>query len=105
MRVDQIQGAKLTFNFNDIASKAVDFVFYRSDSFGDQDRARQATFSDHWGRKGNNKMAEKHLVVAVDWSGPYSLGEARQVAAKDFDGGLYLCLGKLKGNTESNRSM
>jgi hypothetical protein len=50
-------------------------------------------------------MAEKHLVVAVDWSGPYSLGEARQVAAKDFDGGLYLCLGKLKGNTESNRSM
>jgi hypothetical protein len=42
-------------------------------------------------------MAEKHLVVAIDWSGPYSLIEARQIAAKDFDGGLYLCLGKQKG--------
>ena len=49
------------------------------------------------GDRGNNKMTEKHLVVAIDWSGPYSLIEARQVAAKDFDGGLYLCLGKQTG--------
>ena len=41
-------------------------------------------------------MAEKHLVVAVDWSGPYGLIAAREAAYNDFKGGLYLCLGKVK---------
>ena len=35
-------------------------------------------------------MAEKHLVVAVDWSGPYGLIAARGGSANDFKGGLYV---------------
>jgi hypothetical protein len=39
----------------------------------------------------------KHLVVGIDWYGPYSLEEAKKSAAQDYDGGLYVCVGKKKG--------
>ncbi|VVT16021.1 hypothetical protein [Erythrobacter sp. EC-HK427] len=41
-------------------------------------------------------MAEKHLMIAVNWFGPYwgTLEETRAVARRDFDDGLYMCLGK-----------
>lgn len=37
----------------------------------------------------------KHLMIAVNWYGPYgSIDEARIVAKSDFAHGLYLCVGK-----------
>lgn len=42
-------------------------------------------------------MPKKHLVVGVDWYGPYDLETAQRVAKEYGKGGLYLCLGKLKG--------
>ncbi|WP_407117575.1 hypothetical protein [Bradyrhizobium sp. LMG 9283] len=42
-------------------------------------------------------MPKKHLVVGVDWYGPYDLKTAHKVAKDYGKGGLYLCLGKLKG--------
>lgn len=42
-------------------------------------------------------MTQKHLVVGIDWFGPYTLQEARNAAYKHYGGGLYLCIGKLKG--------
>lgn len=42
-------------------------------------------------------MVAKHLVVGVDWYGPYSLTRAQKVAHEYGKGGLYLCLGKRKG--------
>ena len=37
----------------------------------------------------------KHLMIAVNWYGPYLSVEAARAAAKlDYDHGLYLCLGK-----------
>ncbi|MGY4473716.1 hypothetical protein [Bradyrhizobium sp. USDA 3364] len=46
---------------------------------------------------GSFSMPNKHLVVGVDWYGPYELERAREVARDYGKGGLYLCLGKLKG--------
>jgi hypothetical protein len=42
-------------------------------------------------------MAEKHLVVGVDWYGPFSLKDARPIAKRYGKGGLYICIGKRKG--------
>ena len=42
-------------------------------------------------------MATKHLVVGVDWYGPYDLAHAQKIARSYGKGGLYLCLGKRKG--------
>jgi hypothetical protein len=42
-------------------------------------------------------MPKKHLVVGVDWYGPYDLKQASDVAVDYGKGGLYLCLGKRKG--------
>ncbi len=40
----------------------------------------------------------KHLVVVIDWYGPYSLEKAiLAVNSGDYEMGLYMCLGKLKG--------
>ncbi len=47
-------------------------------------------------------MSSKHLIVGINWYGPYSLNHAREVAYNDFGGGLYLCLGKRKGQHEIN---
>jgi hypothetical protein len=46
---------------------------------------------------GRTVMATKHLVVGVDWYGPYSLLQAQRIAHEYGKGGLYLCLGKRKG--------
>ncbi len=48
-------------------------------------------------------MPAKHLVVGVDWYGPYSLEQAQAVAHEYGKGGLYLCIGKRKG--QHQRSM
>jgi hypothetical protein len=42
-------------------------------------------------------MTSKHLVVGIDWYGPFTLDEARQKAKAYGQGGLYICVGKLKG--------
>jgi hypothetical protein len=42
-------------------------------------------------------MANSHLVVGLDWYGPYNLENARRSAYEDYEGGLYLCSGKTKG--------
>lgn len=42
-------------------------------------------------------MAKKHLVVGIDWFGPYRLEEARRAAYEYGKGGLYLCVGKRRG--------
>jgi hypothetical protein len=39
----------------------------------------------------------KHLVTVIDWYGPYSYKHALAVCKEDYAGGLYLCIGKLKG--------
>lgn len=36
----------------------------------------------------------KHLMIAVDWFGPYDLDEAREVAKSDYAHALYMCLGR-----------
>lgn len=38
----------------------------------------------------------KHLMIAIDWFGPYrDLSAARKIADKDYADGLYVCIGKL----------
>lgn len=41
-------------------------------------------------------MAQKHLMIAVNWFGPYwgDLEDIRAIARDDFDDGLYMCIGK-----------
>jgi hypothetical protein len=39
-------------------------------------------------------MSTKHLVVGVNWYGPYSLAHAQKIAHEYGKEGLYLCLGK-----------
>ncbi|NQW10813.1 MAG: hypothetical protein HQ481_13150 [Alphaproteobacteria bacterium] len=40
-------------------------------------------------------MTHKHLMIAIDWAGPYrSIADANKAAADDFDHGLYMCLGR-----------
>lgn len=42
-------------------------------------------------------MTEKHLMIAINWYGPYrDLDEARRCARHDYDHGLYLAIGKCK---------
>lgn len=36
----------------------------------------------------------KHVAVVIDWYGPYTLNEAETRAAEDFQGGLYLGIGR-----------
>ena len=36
----------------------------------------------------------KHLMIAVDWFGPYELKKAHEVATTDFGHALYMCLGQ-----------
>jgi hypothetical protein len=35
----------------------------------------------------------KHLMIAVDWFGPYDLNQAREAAKSDYEHALYMCLG------------
>lgn len=41
-------------------------------------------------------MSQKHLMITVDWFGPYGgdLQQIRSVARADFEDGLYMCIGK-----------
>lgn len=39
----------------------------------------------------------KHLVTVLDWYGPYSYAEALIAAKSEFYDGMYLCIGKVKG--------
>lgn len=39
-------------------------------------------------------MPQKHLMIAVDWYGPYSLDEAQGIAESVPGPGLYLCIGR-----------
>lgn len=40
-------------------------------------------------------MAHKHLMIAVNWFGPYwDLTETRSIARSDWGHGLYMCLGR-----------
>lgn len=40
----------------------------------------------------------RHLVTVIDWYGPYTQAEAIEAVISDgFKGGLYMCLGKYKG--------
>lgn len=36
----------------------------------------------------------KHLMIAVDWFGPYDLDSAREAAKSDYGHALYMCLGR-----------
>ncbi|MCX7300160.1 MAG: hypothetical protein NTX73_07230 [Rhodobacterales bacterium] len=38
----------------------------------------------------------KHLMIAVNWFGPYDLDSANEAARKDYQHALYMCLGKKK---------
>ncbi len=41
------------------------------------------------------EMISKHLMIAVNWYGPYrDLDEARAAARQDYGDGLYMCIGK-----------
>ena len=42
-------------------------------------------------------MANTHLVVGIDWYGPFEIGEAYRAAYDFHAGGLYLCIGKTVG--------
>jgi hypothetical protein len=46
-------------------------------------------------------MARKHLVVGIDWYGPYALDQAQNSAHEYGKGGLYLCIGKRKGQHQT----
>jgi hypothetical protein len=37
----------------------------------------------------------KHLIIVVNWYGPYTLSQAISVAKEDYRDGLYLAIGKL----------
>lgn len=40
-------------------------------------------------------MAAKHLMIAIDWYGPYyDLDEARKMARLDYAKALYMCIGR-----------
>jgi len=41
-------------------------------------------------------MPQKHLMIAIDWYGPYTLEDAFETAKSDFRFALYLCIGKRK---------
>lgn len=46
----------------------------------------------------------RHLVTVIDWYGPFTLEQAIKAMKKDgFDAGLYLCLGKQKGQHGNSR--
>jgi hypothetical protein len=36
----------------------------------------------------------KHLMIAVDWFGPYNLDSAREAAKTDYAHALYMCIGR-----------
>ena len=38
----------------------------------------------------------KHVAIVVDWFGPYDYGDAFSAACEDFQGGLYMGIGKIK---------
>ena len=43
-------------------------------------------------------MAAKHLMIAINWFGPYpTLDAARSAAKGDYDDGLYMCFGRCAG--------
>lgn len=47
-------------------------------------------------------MAPKHLMIAINWYGPYrSLEEASYIAKEDYGYGLYMGIGKQKGERKS----
>ena len=35
-------------------------------------------------------VMHKHLMISIDWYGPYDLEGAKEAAKKDYDAGLYL---------------
>ena len=37
-----------------------------------------------------------HLMISIDWFGPYNLESAAKAASSDFGAALYLCIGKRK---------
>jgi hypothetical protein len=39
---------------------------------------------------------QKHVVIAVDWFGPYDRASAKEAAKTDYENGLYLLIGKAK---------
>ena len=39
---------------------------------------------------------KKHIAIVADWYGPYGLVEAMEVAANDFNDGMYMLIGKKK---------
>lgn len=41
-------------------------------------------------------MERKHLMIAVDWYGPYTMEEANWDAFANYGSGLYVCIGKCK---------
>lgn len=42
-------------------------------------------------------MAKKHLMIGIDWYGPYpDLKNAKKIARDEFCDGLYVCIGKMK---------
>ncbi|WP_353475323.1 hypothetical protein PVT71_17370 [Salipiger sp. H15] len=45
---------------------------------------------------GSGALVKKHLMIAIDWYGPYSLSEAYEAARTSFEPALYLCIGKRK---------
>ena len=39
-------------------------------------------------------MTKKHLMISIDWFGPYSLEGAKTAAGSDYAHALYMCIGK-----------
>ena len=43
----------------------------------------------------------KSLIAIIEWFGPYTLDEAQSASKFDYDDGLYMVIGKLKGQRKS----
>lgn len=39
-------------------------------------------------------MPKKHLMIVVDWFGPYDLDGAQEAAKRDYAHALYMCIGR-----------
>lgn len=47
----------------------------------------------------------KHLVILIDWYGPYSIDEARNIARTDYSAGLYFAIGSRTGYAEAAKPL
>ena len=46
---------------------------------------------------------QKHVAIIIDWYGPYSLSDAKEVARENFGAGAYVALGKRRHQKSSSQ--